>query len=167
MLWVVITFGGLCAAALGFPTVPTPVAQHQRIVPAHLPCRWAGSWRRSLTRAVPLTPAMVLALLGLAPYVGVRSHPAFAMFSNLRIEGNVPNHWLMRAYNDTVRARSQGIGTCPAVEILQTDLPAVRHMQVNLAPLLPRRTLATFARVGVSAEMYISRWRSLSCLTSS
>ncbi|KAH8050771.1 hypothetical protein JL722_11106 [Aureococcus anophagefferens] len=31
------------------------------------------------------------------PHVGLRTHPCFAMFSNLRVEGGASNHWLFTA----------------------------------------------------------------------
>jgi hypothetical protein len=39
-------------------------------------------------------PALVL-FHGLSPYLGLRTVPAFSMFSNLRTEGGLTNHWFM------------------------------------------------------------------------
>ena len=53
-----------------------------------------GACRRLLT----LLPAVMLLAVGVAPYIGIRTHPALAMFSNLRIEGGASNHWLIRGH---------------------------------------------------------------------
>jgi hypothetical protein len=39
-------------------------------------------------------PALVL-FHGMSPYLGLRTVPAFSMFSNLRTEGGLTNHWFM------------------------------------------------------------------------
>lgn len=39
-------------------------------------------------------PAIVL-FHGMSPYLGLRTVPAFSMFSNLRTEGGLTNHWFM------------------------------------------------------------------------
>ena len=39
-------------------------------------------------------PAIVL-FHGMSPYLGLRTVPAFSMFSNLRTEGGITNHWFM------------------------------------------------------------------------
>jgi hypothetical protein len=69
-------------------------------------------WRRTqpdMRRAAELLHAPsrvflivpVLALLnGTLPYVGLKTEGAFAMFSNLRTEGDHPNHYLVRASAD-------------------------------------------------------------------
>ena len=62
------------------------------------------------------------------PYAGIRTHPAFAMFSNLRVEGPRPNHWIMR------RPSTSDEYFVPAeyarsLEIVYTDLPALRDLQ--------------------------------------
>ena len=38
---------------------------------------------------------LFLTLFALSPYIGLRTYPALAMFSNLRTEGNRPNHFLL------------------------------------------------------------------------
>ena len=72
VLWVMLAFGALAIVGL---CVPTPR-------PSSAPVLMSRP-RKLLT----LLPAAVLLAVGAAPYLGVRSHPAFAMFSNLRIEG--------------------------------------------------------------------------------
>ena len=108
-----------------------------------------------------LAPAAAIAAIGSAPYLGVRTHPSFAMFSNLRVEGNgTSNHWLVHRVGDHTVF---GVPLVPpeyrpssAIEIVATDLAAVRDLQVNLAPLLPAGTLAALRRVGSLAEFYIA-----------
>ena len=51
---------------------------------------------------VGLTPLLIFPLLvlfhGFAPYLGLRTVPAFSMFSNLRTEGGLTNHWFMPSH---------------------------------------------------------------------
>lgn len=128
-----------------------------------------GARRRLLT----LLPAVTLLAVGVAPYIGIRTHPALAMFSNLLIEGGASNHWLMgRGAVQGARAAAKnassssatpahdvllsGYGPEVAIEIVETDLQTLRDVQVNLAPLLPASTLATLRRLGLASEFYIS-----------
>ncbi len=51
-----------------------------------------GRLRHAL--ALLIFPALVL-FHGFTPYLGLRTVPAFSMFSNLRTEGGLTNHWFM------------------------------------------------------------------------
>ena len=57
-------------------------------------------------------------------------------------------------------ANGMAYGPHRAIEIISTDLPALRDLQINLAPLLPPHVLAAFAVADVSPEFYITppRW---------
>ena len=41
-----------------------------------------------------MAPAAFIFLVSASTYVGVRTYPSFAMFSNLRVEGGASNHWV-------------------------------------------------------------------------
>lgn len=67
----------------------------------HAPARWP-LWReaaRGQLRNARLGFVFPIALLfcGMSPYLGLRTAPAFSMFSNLRTEGGVSNHLFMPA----------------------------------------------------------------------
>ena len=121
-----------------------------------------GAGRAALTFA----PALTIGLVGCAPYLGVRNYPAFAMFSNLELEGGASNHWLISPTTLRTLRTLSGLAAdrehsaTSALYILDTDLPSLRHLQVNLAPLLPPATLQALQRAHVAAEFYITppRW---------
>jgi hypothetical protein len=50
--------------------------------------------RLASARLLLVFPALVL-FHGMSPYLGLRTVPAFSMFSNLRTEGGLTNHWFM------------------------------------------------------------------------
>jgi hypothetical protein len=184
-LWVVLAFSGLSLAALLAPAASEHVATVQGPVTGptdqrarygarstRLPHR-VGNRMGARRRLLTLLPAVTLLAVGVAPYIGIRTHPALAMFSNLRIEGGASNHWLMgqgavlgaRAAAKNASSSSaapahdvllSGYGPEVAIEIVETDLQALRDVQVNLAPLLPASTLATLRRLGLATEFYIS-----------
>lgn len=116
-----------------------------------------------------LTPPVALAIIAAGPYLGVRNHPSLAMFSNLEMGGGASNHWLFRARYPTgsgsavVEAWSGGFefSSDNAIFLLDTDHPRLRHVQVDLAPLLPNTTRAQLAEAAASSEFYISppAWR--------
>eukprot|EP00439_Symbiodinium_sp_Y106_P074435 s371_g14.t1 len=87
---------------------------------------------------------VVLAVLtlGLGPYLGTRTYPAFAMFSNLRIEGGAPNH--------------QFLGTGLDLFGFQADV-----VHVDLSQLYTHRTSAFFAAAGLLPALWICppSWR--------
>jgi len=59
----------------------------------------AGGFSGASPGRVVHTPLLVFPLLvlfhGFSPYLGLRTVPAFSMFSNLRTEGGLTNHWFM------------------------------------------------------------------------
>lgn len=150
VLWTVAAFGALAAVAVvssGAPTPATPAAP------------WMGRGRTVLA----LFPAVLLVAISSGTYLGVRTYPSFAMFSNLLIEGNASNHWIVRRPAALAEwAHKSGLGPQwqygphAAIEILHTDLPALRELQVNLAPLLPAHVLAALSAANASAEFHIS-----------
>jgi hypothetical protein len=104
-LWVVLAFSGLSLAALLAPAASEHVATVQGPVTGptdqrapygvrstRLPHR-VGNRMGARRRLLTLLPAVTLLAVGVAPYIGIRTHPALAMFSNLRIEGGASNHW--------------------------------------------------------------------------
>eukprot|EP00397_Hematodinium_sp_SG-2012_P043576 GEMP01048464.1.p1 GENE.GEMP01048464.1~~GEMP01048464.1.p1 ORF type:complete len:297 (+),score=76.73 GEMP01048464.1:258-1148(+) len=72
-------------------------------------------------------PSILLVLLVLTPYVGVRVYSgAFAMFSNLRVEGCAPNHFVLPSLDP--------LGTMSdLVKIEDTNVHALKTFQVDLA----------------------------------
>ena len=189
-LWVVLAFSGLSLAALLALPASEHVATVQRNVTEERPGRRSRSTKLPIQmgiqmgarqmgirmgarrRLLTLLPAVMLLAVGVAPYIGIRTHPALAMFSNLRIEGGASNHWLMgqgaglgaraaakNASSSSAAAHDvllSGYGPEVAIEIVETDLLTLRDVQVNLAPLLPASTLATLRRLGLASEFYIS-----------
>ena len=154
-LWVLIAFGALSLAALCAPDVVSEVtADASAAAPPPPPLPPPGISRGRL--ALAMLPAAFILAVGAAPYLGVRTHPAFAMFSNLRIEGGASNHWLVATPSAAHDGNAPVYGHDVALEIVDTDLPTLRLLQVNLAPLLPPPTLAALRRLDVAAEFYIS-----------
>ena len=164
-LWTLGTFGALAAVALGVVSAahghgpsPSPPSRSSAAVAWH-PRLW-----------LTLAPAACLVAIGSCTYLGVRTYPSFAMFSNLVLEGGVSNHWLMRAPSradagasqvvGAPRASTRGMngayGAHVALEIVQTNLPSLRDLQINLAPLLPAHVLGAFTATNVSAEFHIT-----------
>jgi hypothetical protein len=75
-------------------------------------------------------PALVL-FHGMSPYLGLRTVPAFSMFSNLRTEGGLTNHWFMP--NRALRIAG-----------FQEDLVTVRSAQDEELLRFARRPRRTF-----------------------
>ena len=71
---------------------------------------------------------MFFVFLCATPYMGLRTYSgSFAMFSNLRVEGCKPNHWLLR---DVLKLRPMSIGfLSDAVEVVDTNVPELRAFQ--------------------------------------
>jgi hypothetical protein len=90
-----------------------------------------------------------LILFGLTPYFGLRNYPAFAMFSNLQTEGDQSNHLIFRNSWDMLNYQND------TVEILESDIPSVKDMQVNLGFLFHEKTLKLLDRYNLSSEFYI------------
>lgn len=91
----------------------------------------------------------VLLAIGLSPYLGLRTYPAFAMFSNLRVEGSNPNHVLLGGGWDLFGLQRD------AVEVLATDSPAVLGFQVDLAVLYTPSTTRYLVAAGVEPALWI------------
>ena len=147
LLWNLVAFGALAGVAAAAPRLHTPT----------LPTPRTHGLIRTLAA---LLPASLIVIISAMPYLGVRTYPAFAMFSNLRIEGGGrSNHWLLPAPGST-SAEPTPYGPDRAIEIVFTDLPALRDLQVNLAPLLPAHVLHAFGAANVSREFHITppRW---------
>ena len=99
--------------------------------------------------------AAVVVAVGAAPYVGLRTHPAFAMFSNLRLEGGASNHWLFTPR--ILRRIDLGGGAmADAVSVLRATSPAVASMQVDLGLWMADAPRAALDRANASAKFYIS-----------
>jgi hypothetical protein len=54
-----------------------------------------GSLFFSVPRAFFLLVPIIVFLNGLSPYLGLKTENSFSMFSNLRTEGNVTNHYIV------------------------------------------------------------------------
>eukprot|EP00435_Cladocopium_sp_Y103_P024356 s1242_g5.t19 len=75
-------------------------------------------------------------LLGLGPYLGTRTYPAFAMFSNLRVEGSRPNHLLLGGGLDLLGLQSDAV-------------------EVDLSQLFTSQTQSYFAAAGLEKALWI------------
>ena len=106
--------------------------------------------------------AILLFLFGMLPFIGLRTYPAFAMFSNLRTEGNANNHLLIGDQWDLFRYQSD------TVEILDSDIPAIRDMQVDLGVFFNNSTKSLLEKYELSSEFYIvpPKWTHSSTLPS-
>lgn len=100
---------------------------------------------------------VVLAVLtlGLGPYLGTRTYPAFAMFSNLRIEGGAPNHHFLGTGLDFFGFQAD------VVHVLETNSTALWNYQVDLSQLYTHRTSEFFAAAGLLPALWICppSWR--------
>ncbi|KAH8049702.1 hypothetical protein JL722_11768 [Aureococcus anophagefferens] len=100
-------------------------------------------------RGAPLAALAVLGL-GALPYVGLRTHPCFAMFSNLRVEGGASNHWLFTA--ERLAALDLGGGAmADGVVVTAADAAAVRRMQVDLGRWLAPAAADALDRSGAAS----------------
>lgn len=111
-------------------------------------------------------PAAFIFFVSASTYVGVRTYPSFAMFSNLRVEGGASNHWVFRNHHhadtDTEDAPFDPIAAGRdetykhGVLVTNTDLPSLRTAQVNLAPLLPSATIDALTAAGCRREFHVT-----------
>ena len=94
---------------------------------------------------------VVLATLfiGLGPYIGTRTYPAFAMFSNLRVEGSHPNHLFLGNGYDVLGLQSD------TVDVLETNSSALRSFQVDLSQLFTSQTESYFAAAKLQKALWI------------
>ena len=108
-------------------------------------------------------PALCIAACACLPYFGVRTYPAFAMFSNLRVEGGFSNHFLVGrgAKHADYPSYEHVYGADVALQIVQTTLPSLRNLQINLAPLAPSNVLQALELTGITSEFHITppKWR--------
>jgi hypothetical protein len=80
-------YGLLCIASLGwFMRTKAGRDAHE-----------TGSFSLSVPGAFFLLVPVLVFLNGLSPYLGLKTENSFSMFSNLRTEGNVTNHYLVPA----------------------------------------------------------------------
>lgn len=94
--------------------------------------------------------AIGVLLFGLTPYLGIRNHPALAMFSNLRTEGGRGNHLFLGDDFDLVGWQRD------YVTVHDTDIPALQLAQVDLAPLFTAATREALNVTGVGSEFWIT-----------
>mmetsp|Transcript_6965 Transcript_6965/g.21223 ORF Transcript_6965/g.21223 Transcript_6965/m.21223 type:complete len:496 (-) Transcript_6965:441-1928(-) len=80
-------------------------------------------------RGAPLATALVF-LVGALPYLGVRTHPCFAMFSNLRLETR-SNHWLFT--DPVLRAIDLGGGRMTDLVLIDDASPEILRMRLDLS----------------------------------
>jgi len=94
-------------------------------------------------------------LIGLSPYLGLRTYPAFAMFSNLRVEGSTPNHLFLGGGLDLFGFQRD------TVRVLDTDVPALLSFQVDLSVLYLPKTTQYLLDAGMHPSLWICppRWR--------
>ena len=182
VLWVALAFGFVAAVAvLGVTSEGTSSSassesttepgKKARGGAARDDAKPGGEWSEAVRSSyAPLLPALFVFLVSASTYFGVRTYPSFAMFSNLLLEGGASNHWVVRSPLSLVAAhavdtpaaasatadRARHYGPDVAIEVLDTDLPALRHLQVNLAPLLPPRVLGALDATNVTAEFHIT-----------
>eukprot|EP00927_Polykrikos_kofoidii_P041260 TRINITY_DN35187_c0_g1_i1.p1 TRINITY_DN35187_c0_g1~~TRINITY_DN35187_c0_g1_i1.p1 ORF type:complete len:568 (-),score=54.11 TRINITY_DN35187_c0_g1_i1:61-1716(-) len=95
-------------------------------------------------------PALVVVFFGLTPYLGIRTYPALAMFSNLRTEGGKSNHLFLRDDFDFLGIQRD------FVTVHDTNIRSIRIMQVDLAPLFSSGTKETLAAAGVEQQFWIT-----------
>ena len=167
--WVVVVFAALAAVAASPPDDPDP--DDDDAAPASAPGRSDRSdtprARRPPRRAaeklhIPaLLPGAFLLAVSASTYLGARTYPSFAMFSNLRMEGGSSNHWVVRAPGFFPGSRvdvppEEYYGAHVGIEIGETDLASLRNMQVNLAPLFPNRVKEALRETGATAEFHIA-----------
>ncbi len=120
LVWM--TFGLVLIAAV--------VAWHDRRRLAPWPVR---------ARLGPSVVVGVLATLnGLSPYLGLKTRTAFDMYSNLRLEAERSNHWLVPRSLDLLGLLRD------RVKILATDDPALRHRYVDTGDELSYFELASY-----------------------
>ncbi|ACO67243.1 predicted protein [Micromonas commoda] len=158
-LWVVCAFGALAYAALR-GTRGTSTSSSEGNGGEEFEKGDEGLSRRA--RAKALAPAAFIFLVSASTYVGVRTYPSFAMFSNLRVEGGASNHWVFRnhhpmnldAFDPIAAGRDETYRH--GVLVTETNLPSLRTAQVNLAPLLPSATIDALNAAGCRREFHVT-----------
>eukprot|EP00668_Euglena_longa_P002079 GGOE01002414.1.p1 GENE.GGOE01002414.1~~GGOE01002414.1.p1 ORF type:complete len:462 (+),score=120.45 GGOE01002414.1:170-1555(+) len=133
----------LCFLALGFALWSTP--------PLASPLLKAKEKEQPLTSctdwvSIGLCPLFILAV-GSLPFFGLRTYPAFAMFSNLRVEGCASNHLLIPQF-------TAGLVE-DFVEVQSTDIPALQNFQVDLSDLFHAPTRQFLVDAGLQPALWI------------
>jgi hypothetical protein len=110
-----------------------------------------------------LFPSFVLLAVATMPYLGIRNHPALAMFSNLDIGGGFSNHLLIQdSKQPMTRIRlpewllPHEYSSDSAILILDTNFSSLKLLQVNLTPLLPPDARHHIDRVGACPDFYLA-----------
>ena len=98
--------------------------------------------------------AMLLLLASALPYVGLRTHPSFIMFSNLRIEGGRSNHWFLSS--SVLRRIDLGGGAMADTVIVYKASPAIRDLEVDLGRYMDPRVAAAVDAANASRRFLIS-----------
>jgi len=109
-----------------------------------------GRPARRFARPAVLAAVLTLAV-GAAPYLGLRTHPTFGMFSNLRVE-EPSNHWFLGRF----AARGFDKFAGGAVRVDATSLPAVASLNVDLGRWLVPHTAAALRRAGAATQFFIA-----------
>lgn len=96
-----------------------------------------------------------LLVVGLGPYIGTRTYPAFAMFSNLRVEGGAPNHIVFGGGFDMFGFHGD------SVLVMDTNSTVLKNLQVDLARLYTAKTSKYLVSAGIHATLWICppKWR--------
>lgn len=106
--------------------------------------------RCSPTVRIPFFGKVVLFFLflfAMTPYIGMRNYPALAMFSNIRTEGDIPNHWTIDF--DLFNYQKDW------VEIQASNLDSISKFQIDLGELFPDKLKSTLDRFGLAKEFII------------
>jgi len=93
--------------------------------------------------------AVSLFVVGMLPFLGLRTYTSLAMFSNLRTEGGANNHFIFGRGLDLFGYQSD------IAEILRSDILTVRDMQVDLGLFFDSQTKELLNKHGMSTEFYI------------
>ena len=102
--------------------------------------------------------AVSLFVFGFLPYLGLRTYPALAMFSNLRTEGRNQNHFFLPRSLDVFGYQRD------TVKILDSDSARFRNFQVDLGELFHDGTQSYLDKFNISNEFFIvpPSWRDTS-----
>jgi len=102
--------------------------------------RGAAELLHAPSRVFLIVPLLAL-LNGTLPYGGIKTEGAFAMFSNLRTEGDHPNHYLVRASADPFGLQSD------LVRIVGSDDPELSKLAARGLSIPMRQLRYYIARV--------------------
>ena len=103
-------------------------------------------------RAVAVAAGALVAIPGLLPYAAVRTYPALAMFSNLRLEDTTGgNHWFLPGWC--------ALGSAPAwarpIAVRETDIDSLVNFELDLAPWYARGTAEYLRALDVDAALWV------------